>query len=90
MLIALVLGDAVASQKHASHEGRKILLVQPLQLDGTPRGDALLALDSVDAGPGDRVLLVAEGQAAMTAVGRPDSPIDLAVVAVIDQISLLA
>ena len=86
MLIARVLGEVVATQKHSSHEGRKILMVQPLNLDGSDRGDAVLALDSVDAGVGDRVLLVTEGYSAMTSVGRPESPIDMAVIGVIDTI----
>ena len=86
MLIARVIGEVVSSQKHPSHEGRKSLLVQPLQLDGTNRGDAVIALDAVDAGVGDRVLLVTEGYSAMTAVGRPDSPIDMAVIGVIDSL----
>ena len=88
MIIARVVGDVVATQKHPSHEGRKILLVQPLQLDGSERGDPVLALDAVDAGVGDRVLVVQEGVSAMTSVGRPQSPIDMAVVGVIDSISL--
>ena len=67
MLIARVIGEIVATQKHLSHEGRKILLVQPLNLDGSNRGDAVVALDAVDAGVGDRVLLVTEGFSAMTA-----------------------
>ncbi len=88
MIIARVIGDVVATQKHPSHEGRKILLVQPLDLDGSDRGDALLALDSVDAGSGDRVLVVQEGWSAMTAVGRPQTPIDMAVIGVIDTVTL--
>jgi ethanolamine utilization protein EutN len=88
MLIARVIGDVVATQKHASHEGCKILLVQPLNLDGSDRGDALVAMDAVDAGVGDRVLLATEGFAAMTSVGRPRSPIDMAVIAVIDSVNL--
>lgn len=89
MLIARVAGDLTATQKHASHQGRKILLVQPLNLDGTNRGNALVALDAVGAGVGDRVLIVTDGFAAMTAVGRPASPIDMAVIAFIDRIELL-
>ena len=89
MLIARVIGDLVATQKHASHEVRKLLLVQPLNLDGTDRGDALVALDTVDAGVGDKVLVVTEGVSAMTSVGRPNSPIDMAVVAFIDHIELV-
>src|SRR5436305_13479821 len=84
MLIARVIGELVATQKHASHEGRKVLLVQPLNLDGSNRGDAVVALDAVDAGVGDRVLLATEGYSAMTAVGRPQSPIDMAVIGFID------
>ena len=82
-------GELVATQKHASHEGRKLLLVQPLNLDGTDRGDAVVALDAVDAGVGDKVLLTTEGFSAMTAVGRPNSPIDMAVIGFIDQIELM-
>ena len=86
MLVGRVIGELVSSQKHPSHEGRKALIVQPLQLDGSDRGDAVVALDSVDAGVGDRVLLVTEGYSAMTAVGRPESPIDMAVIGVIDRL----
>jgi len=68
--------------------GRKALIVQPLDLDGTDRGDAVIAFDAVDAGVGDRVLLVTEGFSAMTSVGRPESPIDMAVVGVIDVLDL--
>ena len=89
MLIARVIGEIVATRKHGSHEGRKVLLVQPLNLDGSDRGDAVVALDAVDAGVGDRVLLVTEGFSAMTSVGRPESPIDMAVIGFIDQIEIL-
>ena len=89
MLIARVIGDVVATQKDASHIGRKILVVQPLNLDGSDRGEAVLALDAVDAGIGERVLLSAEGFSAMTAVGRPNSPIDTAVIGIIDEVTLI-
>ena len=89
MLIARVIGELVATQKHPSHEGRKLLLVQPLNLDGSDRGDAVVALDAVDAGVGDRVLVATEGYSAMTAVGRPQSPIDMAVIGFIDRLDLI-
>jgi ethanolamine utilization protein EutN len=89
MLIGRVIGDVVATQKAPSHEGQKILVVQPLNLDGSDRGDPVLALDAVDAGFGERVLLATEGFSAMTAVGRPNSPIDMAVVGVIDSVDLI-
>lgn len=89
MLIGRVVGELVATQKHPSHEGRKVLLVQPLNLDGSDRGDAVVALDAVDAGIGDRVLVATEGFSAMTAVDRPQSPIDMAVIGFIDHVELI-
>jgi len=62
MLIGRVVGELVATQKHPSHEGRKLLLVQPLNLDGSNRGDAIVAMDAVDAGIGDRVRVTFEEQ----------------------------
>lgn len=91
MLIARIIGDVTATHKHASHEGQKLLLVQPLELDCvTPRGDAVIAVDAVDAVLGDLVLLVTEGYSAMTSVNRPESPIDMAVLGVIDTVDLPA
>jgi len=88
MLIGKIIGDIVATQKAPSHMGRKVLIVQPLNLDGSDRGDVVLALDAVDAGVGDRVLVTTEGWSSMTAVGRPNSPIDMSVVGVIDSMTL--
>ena len=88
MQIARVVGDLTATQKHASHEGQKLLLVQPLMLDGTPNGNPVVAVDAVNAGVGDRVLLVMDGYAAMTSVDRPQTPIDMAVIGVIDAVEL--
>jgi microcompartment protein CcmK/EutM len=88
MIIGRVLGEVVATRKHHSHEGRKILLVQPLALDDSAKGEPVLALDAVDAGVGDRVLVAQEGYSAMTSVGRPNSPIDMSVIGVVDEIEL--
>jgi microcompartment protein CcmK/EutM len=88
VIIARVVGNVVASQKQPSHEGKKILLVQPLDLDGQPVGDAFVALDAVDAGIGDRVLAVQEGFSAMTSVGHTESPIDAAVIGVVDLVEI--
>ena len=88
MIIARVIGNVVATQKQESHEGKKILLIQPLDLGGLAVGDPVVALDAVGAGVGDRVLAVQEGFSAMTAVGHTESPIDAAVVGVIDLVEL--
>lgn len=88
MIIARILSEVVATHKHPSHEGRKLLLVQPLDLEGGERGEPLIAADSVDAGVGDRVLVVQEGFSAASAVERSGAPIDAAVIGVIDTIHL--
>ena len=88
MILARVIGQIVATQKDPSHEGKKILLVQPLTIHEEPIGDPIVALDAVDAGVGDRVLAVQEGFSAMTAVGHTDSPIDAAVIGVVDSVEL--
>lgn len=88
MLIARVVGEMVATHKHPSHEGRSLLMVQPLNLDGSNRGEAVVALDAVGAGIGDRVLLTTDGFAAMSSVGRTQAPIDMAVIGFIDLIDL--
>ena len=88
MQVARVIGNVVATQKNAKFEGAKLLLVQPLELSGQARGTAVLAIDSVDAGVGDRVLLVQEGRAAQLALGRGVAAVDAAVVAVVDEVDL--
>ena len=88
MILARVAGDVVATAKHESHRGRKILLVQPVNPDDSERGQPVLALDAVDAGVGDRVLVVQEGFAAMSAAGRPNSPIDMTIVGVVDAVEI--
>jgi ethanolamine utilization protein EutN len=86
MQIANVVGSVVSTQKHRKFEGAKLLLVQPLTLDGTPRGAALLAVDSVGAGVREKVLIVLEGRAAGEALGRKAAPVDAAIVGIIDQL----
>jgi ethanolamine utilization protein EutN len=87
MLLARVIGNVVATQKNDRYVGGRILVVQPLALDGTDEGDQILALDSVDAGVGDTVVVVREGWSASTAsTGRPGAAIDSAIIGVVDNI----
>ena len=88
MQIARVIGTLVATQKHRKLEGAKLLLVQPLALDGAARGVPLLAIDSVGAGVGERVLVVIEGRAAGEALGRKAAPVDAAIIGIIDHVDL--
>jgi microcompartment protein CcmK/EutM len=88
MQIARVIGTVVSTQKHRTFEGAKLLLVQPMALDDSPRGTPLLAIDSVGAGIHEKVLVVIEGRAAGEALGRKAAPVDAAVVGIIDSVDL--
>jgi microcompartment protein CcmK/EutM len=88
MQIARVIGTVVSTQKHGKFEGAKLLLVQPLSVDDTPRGVPLLAVDSVGAGVHEKVLVVIEGRAAGDALGRKLAPVDAAVIGIVDHVDV--
>ena len=88
MQIARVVGTVVSTQKHKKFDGATRLLVQPLTLDDTPRGAALLAVDGVGAGVHEKVLIVLEGRAAGEALGKKGAPVDAAVIGIIDQVDV--
>ena len=88
MTLGRVVGTVVATQKHRKFEGAKLLLVQPVTLEDTPRGTVLLAVDSVGAGIHERVLVVIEGRAAAEAVGRKGTPVDAAIIGIVDRVDV--
>lgn len=88
MQIARVVGTLVSTQKHKKFDGAKLLLVQPLNLDDTPRGSALLAVDGVGAGVHEKVLIVLEGRAAGEALGKKGAPVDAAVIGIVDRVDV--
>lgn len=88
MQLARVVGTVVSTQKNRKFEGAKLLLVQPLNPDDTPRGAALLAVDGVGAGVHEKVLIVLEGRAAAETLGRKGAPVDAAIIAIVDQVDL--
>ncbi len=90
MVIARVVGSVVSTQKNGKLEGAKLMLAQPLDLDGKDRGTAVIAIDVVDAGVGDRVLLVLDGKAAMMALDRGLAGVDAAIVGVVDSVEIAA
>lgn len=87
MLIGTVVGTVVATQKHAKLHGAKLLLVQPESAVGAAVPPALLAIDSVGAGMGERVLYVIEGKAAGEALGRKAAPVDAAIIGIVDAVT---
>lgn len=90
MLLARVIGNIVATQKNQRYEGTRIMLCRQLTPDGEEMGYTCLALDSVNAGEGDIVVIAQEGWSASTAAtGQPGAAIDSAIVGVVDYIDLL-
>jgi ethanolamine utilization protein EutN len=88
MQIAKVIGTVVSTAKHRKFEGAKLMLVQPLNMDDTPRGNAMLAVDGVGAGVDEKVLVVLEGRAAAETLGRKRAPVDAAIVGIIDTVTI--
>jgi ethanolamine utilization protein EutN len=90
MQLARVVGTVVATQKHRKFESAKLLLVQALNPDDSPRGPAMLAIDGVGAGVGERVLVVFEGRAAGETLGRTAAPVDAAIIGIVDHVDMVA
>jgi microcompartment protein CcmK/EutM len=87
MFVARVVGEVVATIKHPELGGRTLLLVQPLAPDDTPRGARVIALDAAQAGVGDRVLVLDEGNGAAQVFSRPRGPMRTVVVGVVDHVT---
>lgn len=86
MILGDVIGEMVATVKHGSLEGRRLLVIRPLTPEGAPDGETLIALDAVDAGPGDRVLVNQEGRSAEGILGLEKIPVRSVVVGVVDEV----
>lgn len=90
MVIARVVGNVVSTQKNQRYEGGRIMLCRQLTPEGVDTETMILALDAVDSGEGDVVLIAREGFSASTAAtGKPGAAIDSAIVGVVDRVDLL-
>ena len=74
MKLCRVIGPVVATAKHKSYLGRKLLAVQPLDEKGAAIGSSFLAVDDVQAGPGDVVLVMQEGNGVRQLLKQKDPP----------------
>jgi len=83
MYLGIVTGTVVAERKASGLEGKKILLVQPVDENKKPVGDIQAAVDTVQAGPGDLVYLVGSREAAL-ALDPHFVPVDAAIVGIVD------
>jgi len=87
MIIARILGTVVSTQKDQRLEGKTLLIVRPINVDGSDTTGYVVAVDTVGAGFHERVLVVA-GSSARLAEGLKDTPVDAAVVGVIDTVDV--
>ena len=87
MQIARVIGDVVATVKDAALNGHKLLVARPMDPRGKPEGSYLVAVDTVDAGVGETVLIVS-GSSARMAAGMKDCPVDAAIVGIVDTVDV--
>ena len=88
MFLARVVGKIAATVKHKDLRGKKLLLVRPLDLSLSPSGKPVIAVDSVDAGGGDMVLVSDEGNAASQILKMPRGPVRTVIVGVVDSVDL--
>ena len=87
MKLCRVLGNVVATAKHPAYRGQTLLVVQPIDEAGRDKGSSFLAVDTVQAGPGDRVLVMSEGNGVrqILQMGK-QVPIRSLIVGVVDQV----
>jgi microcompartment protein CcmK/EutM len=87
MFLARVVGEVVATIKHGDLEQQKLLLVQRVTPGDAPTGKPAIAVDRVDAGPGDLVLVLDEGNGAAQVLQRARGAVRTVIVGVVDEVS---
>ena len=87
MLLARVVGTVVATRKDPRLVSNKLLVARPMDPRGKPEGTYLIAVDTVDAGVGETVLIVS-GSSARMASGLKDCPVDAAILGIVDTVEV--
>ncbi len=91
MKLCRVVGNVTATAKHPAFAGRTLLIVQPLDEHGADTGDSYIAIDNAQAGPGDRVLVLTEGNGVRQILKMGDVvPIRSIVVGIVDAVDVPA
>ncbi len=85
MLLARIEGTVIATRKHPSFEGWRLVICQPIDLAGKPDGTPQIAIDAQGAGMHERVVISSDGSAARAAVKDPKSPVRWMVVGIVDE-----
>jgi ethanolamine utilization protein EutN len=87
MRLCRVIGNVVATEKHPKYHGLKLMVVQPVDPDGNDKGHSFLAVDHAQAGPGDRVIVMGEGNGVRQILDMgPQVPIRSLIVGIVDGI----
>jgi ethanolamine utilization protein EutN len=90
MKLCRVIGPVVATAKHKTYVGRKLLAVQPVDELGANIGSSFLAVDDVQAGPGDIVLVMQEGNGVRQLLKAKELPIRSLIVGIVDRVTVSA
>lgn len=85
MITGRVIGSIYSTINHPFYDGKKLMIVEKTDPSGSARGDYLIAIDSVGAGPGETVLVLDEGNGARQIIGSSDAPVRSVIVGIIDQ-----
>ena len=88
MFLGQVVGTVVAPVQHAILDGEKLLIVRPVDPEGNATGKTRVAIDRAQAGEGDRVLVIDEGNSGRQILGAADAPVKTIVVGVVDYVEL--
>jgi microcompartment protein CcmK/EutM len=88
MFVGQVAGEIVSTINHADYDNRRLLVVDRLDTSGKPAGGYLIAVAAVDAGVGDRVLVVDEGTGARQILDNSKAPVRSIVVGIVDSVDV--
>jgi len=89
MILGRVIGNVVCTRKHEILEGHKIMLVKPIDPDRKSRNGVVIALDVVQAGVGDSVLIIDEGNSARLIIDDPTAPVRTVIVGIVDSLDIM-
>ena len=89
MILAQIVGTVVATRKDERLVSNKLLIARPMDPRGKPEGSYVVAVDTLDAGIGETVLIVS-GSSARMASGMKDCPVDAVVVGIVDAVEISA
>ena len=87
MILGKVIGNVVSTIKLPVYQGYKILIVQPVNDEEEPQGESVLALDTVQAGVGDTVLVIDEGNSSRLIMNNSTAPVRTMIVGIVDAIN---